>query len=53
MSKSAKAKVDELFARESHHLREQNIHKIRAVKEVQLYGAERLLHQNEGNFTCA
>jgi len=42
MSKSAKAKVDELLARESHHLREQKIHKIRAALDVQLYGAEKV-----------
>jgi len=42
MSKSANAKVDELLARESHHLREQKIHKIRAAMEVQLYGAEKV-----------
>jgi len=39
---SAKAKVDELLARESHHLREQKIHKILAAMEVQLYGAEKV-----------
>jgi len=42
MSKSAKAKVDELLARESHHLREQKIHEICAAMEVQLYGAEKV-----------
>ena len=42
MSKSAKAKVDEQLARESHHLREQKIHKIRAAMEVQLYRAEKV-----------
>jgi len=42
ISKSAKAKVDELLARESHHLQEQKIHKIRAAMEVQLYGAEKV-----------
>jgi len=42
MSKSAKAQVDELLARESHHLQEQKIHKIRAAMEVQLYGAEKV-----------
>jgi len=40
MSKSAKAKVDEQLATESHQLREQIIHKIRAAMEVQVYGAE-------------
>jgi len=42
MSKSAKAKVDELLAREFHQLREQKIDKIRAAMEVQLYGAEKV-----------
>jgi hypothetical protein len=46
MSKSAKAKVDELFTRESHHLREQKIHKIRAAMEIQLYGAEKVTTSN-------
>jgi len=39
MSKSAKGKVDELLAWESHELWEQKFHKIRAAMEVQLYGA--------------
>jgi len=34
MSKSAKAKVDDLLAKESHQLREQKIHKIRAAMEA-------------------
>jgi len=42
MSKSVKAKVHELLARESHHLREQKIHKIRAAMELQLYVAEKV-----------
>jgi hypothetical protein len=42
MSKSAKAKVDELLTRESHHLREQKIHKIPAAMEVRLYGAQKI-----------
>jgi len=42
MSKSAKAKVDELLARESDRLQEQKINKIRAAMDVQLYGAEKL-----------
>jgi len=42
MSKSAKATVDELLARESPHLREQKIHTIRAAMEVQLDGAEKV-----------
>jgi hypothetical protein len=40
MSKSAMAKVDDLFARQSHLLREQKIHKIRAAMEALVYGAE-------------
>ena len=40
MSKSAKAKVDDLLATESHQLREQKIHKIRAGIEVLVDGAE-------------
>ena len=42
VSKSAKAKVDEPLARESHQLQEQNIHKICAAMEVQLYRAEQV-----------
>jgi hypothetical protein len=40
MSKSAKAKVDELLARESLQLRDQKIHEIHCAMEVQLYGAK-------------
>jgi hypothetical protein len=40
MSKSAKAKVDDVLARESHLLREQKIHKICTVMESLVYGAE-------------
>jgi len=40
MSKSAKAKVDDLLARESHLFHEQKIHKIRAAMEALVYGAE-------------
>jgi len=50
MTKSAKAKVDELLARESHHLREQKIHKIRAAMEVQLYGAEKVTTSKRTQF---
>jgi len=42
MSKSAKAKVDDLLTRESHRLREQKIHKIRAAMEAVVYGAEKV-----------
>ena len=42
MSKSVKAKVDELLARESHHFQEQKIHTIRAAMKVQLYKAEKV-----------
>jgi hypothetical protein len=42
MSKSAKAKVDDLLATESHQLREQKIHKIRAAMEALVYGTEKV-----------
>jgi len=42
MSRSAKAKVDDLLATESHQLREQKIHKIRAAIEALVYGAEKV-----------
>jgi len=42
ISKSATAKVDDLLARESHLLREQKIHKIRAAMEAVVYGAEKV-----------
>jgi len=41
MSKSAKAKVDNLWAKEFHQLREQKIHKICAAMEAVVYGAEK------------
>ena len=41
MSKSAKAKVDDLLAKNSHQLRKQNIHKICAAMEAVVYGAEK------------
>jgi hypothetical protein len=37
MSKSVKAKLDDLLARESDHLQDQKIHKIRAAMEDELY----------------
>jgi len=40
MLTSAKAKVDDLLAKESHRLREQKIYKIHATIEVLVYGAE-------------
>jgi len=40
MSKSVKAKLDDLLPRESHLLRKQKNHKIRAAIEAPLYGAE-------------
>jgi len=40
MSKSVSAKVDDRFARQSHQVHEQEIHKIRAAMEVLVYGAE-------------
>jgi len=42
MSKSATANVDEKLATESHQLREQKIHQIRAAMEVQVYRAEKV-----------
>jgi hypothetical protein len=42
MSKSAKPKVDKQLATESHQLREQIIHKMRAAMEVLVYGAEKV-----------
>jgi hypothetical protein len=42
MSKSAKAKVDDLLATESHQLCKQKIHRIRAAMEALLYGAEKV-----------
>jgi len=50
MWKSAKAKVNELFARESHHLRAQQIHKIRTAMMVQLYGAEKFTTSKRRQF---
>jgi DNA-binding LacI/PurR family transcriptional regulator len=41
MAKSAKATVDELLGRESHHLQAQKIHRIHAAMELQLDWAER------------
>jgi len=40
MAMSGTAQADELLARESHQLWEQNIHKILGAMEVQVYGAE-------------
>jgi len=42
MLKSAKAKVDDLLARESLQLREQKIYKICAAMEALVYGAEKV-----------
>jgi hypothetical protein len=42
MSKSAKAKVDDLVATESDQLREEKINKIRAAMEAHVYGAEKV-----------
>jgi len=50
MSKSAKAKVDEPLPRESHHLREQKIHKILSAMEVQLYGVEKVTTSKQRQF---
>jgi len=40
MSRSAKAKVDDLLAMESHQLREHNIHMIRTAMQDLVYAAE-------------
>jgi hypothetical protein len=50
MSKSAKAKVDEQLATESHQLRDQKIHKIRAAMEVLVYGAEKVTTSKRRQF---
>jgi len=50
MSKSAKAKVDEQLATESHQLREQKIHSIHAALEVQVYGAEKVTTSKRRQF---
>jgi hypothetical protein len=42
MSKSAKAKVDDLLSWESHLLREQKIHMIRAAMKALVSGAEKV-----------
>ena len=42
MLKSAKAKVDDQFSKQSHQLREQKIHKILAAMEADVYGAEKV-----------
>jgi hypothetical protein len=42
MSKSAKAKVDDLVATEFHQLREQKVRQIRAAMEDLVYGAEKV-----------
>ena len=50
ISKSANAKVDEQLARESHQLREQKIHNIRAAMEVQVYGAQKVTTTKQREF---
>ena len=47
MTKSAKVKVDVKLAMESHQLRDQKIHIIRASMEVQVYRAERVTVSNQ------
>jgi hypothetical protein len=42
VSKSAKGKVDNLLAMESHQLRKQQIHQIRAAMEAHVNGAEKV-----------
>jgi hypothetical protein len=50
MSKSAKAKLDEQLATESHQLREQKIHKIFPAMEVLVYGAEKVTTSKRRQF---
>jgi hypothetical protein len=50
MSKSGKAKVDELLARETHHLREQKLHTICAAMEVQVDRAEKVITSKRRQF---
>jgi len=50
MSKSAKANVDDLFAKESHLLHEQKIHKIRAAMEAVVYGAQMVSNTKRTQF---
>jgi len=50
MSKSAKARVDDLLAKESHLVREQKIHKIRAAMEAVVYGAEKVSKMKHRQF---
>jgi hypothetical protein len=50
MSKSAKAKVDDLLATESHESREQKIHTIRAAIEALVYGAEKVCSTKRRQF---
>jgi len=50
MSKSAKAKVNELLAAGSNPLREQKIRKVRAAMEDQLYGAEKVTTSKRRQF---
>jgi len=42
MSKSAKARLDDLFPQESHQLHIQKIQKIRAAMGAHVYGAEKI-----------
>jgi len=42
MSKSAKAKVDDLLTKDSHQLHKQKIHKIHAAMEAVVYGAKKV-----------
>jgi len=50
MSMSAKAKVNEQLARESHQLREQMIHKFCAAMEILVYRAEKVTTSNRRQF---
>jgi hypothetical protein len=50
MWKSVKAKVDDLLATESHQLRKQKIHKIRAAIEARVYGADNVSSTSHRQF---
>jgi len=50
MTKSAKAKVDDLLATESHQLRKQMIHQIRAAMKALVYGAEKVSSSKRRQF---
>jgi len=50
MLKSAKAKVDQQLASDSHQLQEKEMYKICAVMCIQVYGAERVTTTRQRQF---